>query len=41
MDPLEIAFTPATMGALRLDLTSSKSGKEQFKDSRRFIIQGK
>jgi hypothetical protein len=41
MDSLEIAFTPATIGELRLDPTSTKGGKEQFKDSRRFIIQGK
>jgi hypothetical protein len=36
---LEIAFTPTASGELRLDLTSSKAGKDQFKDSRTFIVE--
>jgi len=36
---VDIAFTPATPGELRLELISSKSGKEQFRDSRVFVVE--
>lgn len=36
---VDITFTPPTPGELRLDLTAIKSGKEQFRDSRAFIVE--
>jgi hypothetical protein len=36
---LEIAFTPTAPGELQLHLASSKGGKEQFKDTRKFMVE--
>jgi hypothetical protein len=36
---LEIAFTPTAPGELQLHLASSKGGKEQFKDTRKFTVE--
>jgi hypothetical protein len=35
----DIAFTPPAPGELRLDLSSAKGGKEQFQDSRVFVVE--
>jgi len=36
---LAIAFKPGTPGELRLELVSLKGGKEQFRDSRKFMVE--
>lgn len=36
---MEITFMPTVSGELRLDLASSKGGKEQFNDSRAFMVE--
>jgi hypothetical protein len=36
---VDIAFTPPTRGELRLELTSAKGQKEQFRDSRGFVVE--
>jgi hypothetical protein len=35
----DITFTPPAPGELRLDLISAKGGKEQFQDSRVFVVE--
>jgi hypothetical protein len=36
---MDITFVPTAPGELRLDLASSKGGKEQFNDSRAFMVE--
>jgi hypothetical protein len=36
---VDIAFTPPTPGELRLDVSSAKAGREQFRDSRAFVVE--
>ncbi|HEY5913655.1 MAG TPA: glycoside hydrolase family 2 TIM barrel-domain containing protein [Verrucomicrobiae bacterium] len=36
---VDITFTPLTVGELRLELVSSKRGKEQFQDNRSFTVE--
>jgi len=36
---VDIAFTPPAPGELRLDLSGAKGGKEQFLDSRVFVVE--
>jgi hypothetical protein len=36
---LEITFKPTISGKLRLDLTTSKGGQEQYKDTRTFLVE--
>jgi hypothetical protein len=36
---VDITFTPPTPGELHLNLASAKSGKEQFQDSRIFVVE--
>jgi hypothetical protein len=36
---VDIAFTPPAPGQLRLELNSAKGGKEQFQDSRTFVVE--
>jgi hypothetical protein len=36
---VDITFTPPAPGELRLDLISAKGGKEQFQDSRGFVVE--
>jgi hypothetical protein len=36
---LDIAFTPAVAGELRLELTASKGGRGRFRDARRFAVE--
>lgn len=36
---LQITFTPKNPGLLRLELTSSKAGQEQFRDVRPFMVE--
>jgi hypothetical protein len=36
---VDIAFTPAGPGKLRLDLASAKGGRLQFQDSRDFVVE--
>jgi len=36
---VDITFTPPTPGELHLDLRSAKGGKEQFRDSRVFVVE--
>jgi hypothetical protein len=36
---VDITFTPPGPGELRLDLSAAKGGKEQFQDSRAFVVE--
>ena len=35
----EITFTAKTSGELRLELISAKGGREQFRDTRKFLVE--